>query len=287
MYYYGARYYDPRISIFISVDPLAEQFVGWTPYHYVHQNPINLIDPTGMSAEGLEHDSPQEEKKRSATEQGIINVGKKYLATAVSTITNPIGTARKVLGGLAQEAKDFVHEDKAKIENTVSRKVSSAYNSYVDRVKYSEDPMYEHGVVMAEFATEITASILVSKGLSSIASRGTSALVNETVSVSKLGKYFSFSGDQGLIHFRKHGLSVQNSLGRSAYSFGDYMNDANYILQKGTFIPELNGYVKLIGGSGSAKYGFVGLNRETGNITTFHIKTAKELSKSAPNTFKY
>src|SRR5690606_4919656 len=52
MYYYGARYYDPRLSIFISVDPLAEQFVGWTPYHYVHQNPINLIDPTGMSADG-------------------------------------------------------------------------------------------------------------------------------------------------------------------------------------------------------------------------------------------
>src|SRR5690606_15969561 len=51
MYYYGARYYDPRISIFVSVDPLAEQFAGWTPYHYVHQNPINLIDPTGMSAE--------------------------------------------------------------------------------------------------------------------------------------------------------------------------------------------------------------------------------------------
>ena len=51
MYYYGARYYDPRISIFVSVDPLAEQCAGWTPYHYVHQNPINLIDPTGMSAE--------------------------------------------------------------------------------------------------------------------------------------------------------------------------------------------------------------------------------------------
>lgn len=35
----------------MSVDPLAEDFVGWTPYHYVHQNPINLIDPTGMSAD--------------------------------------------------------------------------------------------------------------------------------------------------------------------------------------------------------------------------------------------
>src|SRR5690606_24987646 len=38
----------------VSVDPLAEEFAGWTPYHYVHQNPINLIDPTGMSAESIE-----------------------------------------------------------------------------------------------------------------------------------------------------------------------------------------------------------------------------------------
>ncbi|UUV21721.1 RHS repeat-associated core domain-containing protein [Paenimyroides aestuarii] len=50
MYYYGARYYDPRISIFVSVDPLAEQTM--TPYQYVNNNPIMLVDPTGMSAEG-------------------------------------------------------------------------------------------------------------------------------------------------------------------------------------------------------------------------------------------
>ncbi|KAA5535582.1 RHS repeat-associated core domain-containing protein [Paenimyroides baculatum] len=50
MYYYGARYYDPRISIFVSVDPLAEQTM--TPYQYVHNNPIMFTDPTGMSAEG-------------------------------------------------------------------------------------------------------------------------------------------------------------------------------------------------------------------------------------------
>src|SRR5690554_2250671 len=66
MYYYGARYYDPRISIFISVDPLAEKYPNYTPYHYVHQNPINLIDPTGMSAEGLEHDPPEGQNPRKA-----------------------------------------------------------------------------------------------------------------------------------------------------------------------------------------------------------------------------
>jgi len=50
MYYYGARYYDPRISIFVSVDPLAEKTM--TPYQYVNNNPIMFTDPTGMSAEG-------------------------------------------------------------------------------------------------------------------------------------------------------------------------------------------------------------------------------------------
>ena len=62
MYYYGARYYDPRISIFVSVDPLAEQTME--PYLYTGNNPIMFTDPTGMSKEGLEHDPPKKEKAR-------------------------------------------------------------------------------------------------------------------------------------------------------------------------------------------------------------------------------
>jgi len=50
MYYYGARYYDPIISIFISVDPLAEQTME--PYLYTGNNPVMFTDPTGMSKEG-------------------------------------------------------------------------------------------------------------------------------------------------------------------------------------------------------------------------------------------
>jgi RHS repeat-associated protein len=55
-YYYGARYYDPAISIFLSVDPLAEQFPNYNPYTYTMNNPVNLIDPTGMAPEGREDD---------------------------------------------------------------------------------------------------------------------------------------------------------------------------------------------------------------------------------------
>jgi len=50
LYYYGARYYDPKVSVWLSVDPLANEFPSWTPYHFVHNNPINLIDPDGRSA---------------------------------------------------------------------------------------------------------------------------------------------------------------------------------------------------------------------------------------------
>lgn len=36
---------------FNRVDPLAEQFAAYNPYHYVHNNLIIMIDPDGMSAE--------------------------------------------------------------------------------------------------------------------------------------------------------------------------------------------------------------------------------------------
>lgn len=51
-YYYGARYYNPKFSIWLSVDPLAEKYPNFNAYSYCYQNPIKYIDPTGMEGEG-------------------------------------------------------------------------------------------------------------------------------------------------------------------------------------------------------------------------------------------
>ncbi|VVV02552.1 RHS repeat-associated core domain-containing protein [Mesonia oceanica] len=51
---YAASYYDPKWSIWLSVDPMAEKYPGWSPYNYTLQNPIKYIDPTGMVVEGAE-----------------------------------------------------------------------------------------------------------------------------------------------------------------------------------------------------------------------------------------
>ncbi|WP_303850168.1 RHS repeat domain-containing protein [Apibacter mensalis] len=48
LYYYGARYYNPRESVWLSVDPLAEKYPNFSPYAYTFQNPIKFIDPDGM-----------------------------------------------------------------------------------------------------------------------------------------------------------------------------------------------------------------------------------------------
>jgi len=52
LYYYGARYYDPRVSMWHGVDPLAEMYPSWSPYNYTLNNPVRFTDPTGMSVEG-------------------------------------------------------------------------------------------------------------------------------------------------------------------------------------------------------------------------------------------
>ncbi len=46
-YYYGARYYNPRVSLWLNVDPLAEKYPYISPYNYCNSNPVKYVDPNG------------------------------------------------------------------------------------------------------------------------------------------------------------------------------------------------------------------------------------------------
>jgi len=49
--YFGARYYNSDLSIWLSVDPLSDKYPNLTPYAYCANNPIILVDPDGKDVE--------------------------------------------------------------------------------------------------------------------------------------------------------------------------------------------------------------------------------------------
>ena len=49
MYYYGARYYDPRLSLWMSTDPKQESYPNLSAYCFTANNPILIEDIGGKS----------------------------------------------------------------------------------------------------------------------------------------------------------------------------------------------------------------------------------------------
>ena len=49
--YFGARYYNNKLGLWNSVDPLADKYPGYSPYNYTLNNPVNNCDPLGTDVE--------------------------------------------------------------------------------------------------------------------------------------------------------------------------------------------------------------------------------------------
>ena len=75
LYYYGARYYEPRISLWISTDPKQESYFAFSSYVYCGNNPLIYIDPNGKEWE----DPAQAEKLKAKIDNKITSIQKSIL----------------------------------------------------------------------------------------------------------------------------------------------------------------------------------------------------------------
>ena len=75
MYYYGARYYDPKISIWLCVDQDTESMPFASAYAYCLNSPVLLTDPDG--------NSPISIFAKLAAKQGLKQAAKTYVKTQV------------------------------------------------------------------------------------------------------------------------------------------------------------------------------------------------------------
>ena len=100
LYYYGARYMNPRTSLWYGIDPLTEKYASVSGYVYCIGNPIKFIDPDGKKVyqgnmiviyyeKGKLTVSPKANENTKALFNGMMKTetGRKQLALLVNSPT--------------------------------------------------------------------------------------------------------------------------------------------------------------------------------------------------------
>jgi len=87
--YFGARYYDSDVSVWLSVDPMAGKYPNQSPYMYCSGNPVMRIDLNGMDdgwVEGAEGNIYWDNNINSQKQADASGVG--YVGQTITAVNN-------------------------------------------------------------------------------------------------------------------------------------------------------------------------------------------------------
>lgn len=93
-----ARFYDPAIGRFLSVDPLTDQQEHLTPYHYGYNNPVRFADPDGKIGDDCCGDALAFGK---GVGTGLYEGVKGTVTGLINTVAHPINTINGITDAIA------------------------------------------------------------------------------------------------------------------------------------------------------------------------------------------
>ena len=140
--YFGARYYDSETGIWISVDPLLDNYPSFSPYVYCANNPVKFVDPDGRDwYEFHNKETGDKEIKwtdyKSQTEMDINGIEGNYLGEAFvhfqGSYDEKLGVNGKLDGEGANPAQVTIYgvngEDDIKTYNGLTTPKNNNYST--------------------------------------------------------------------------------------------------------------------------------------------------------------
>ncbi|MCB9310010.1 MAG: RHS repeat-associated core domain-containing protein [Lewinellaceae bacterium] len=169
LYYYGARYYDPVVSSWLSVDPMADKYTSWSPYNYTMNNPIKFTDPTGNGVEGdiynmngvhIGNDGKEDNKVyvKLTTNNTQMSQTDALIATTMASTTTGVSSTIDITrstgithdefvqysANVYNEAKDQSYSEKEKVGSAINNRkdghsLGGTWTETLDRIMSSKD----------------------------------------------------------------------------------------------------------------------------------------------------
>ncbi len=155
LFYYGARYYDARRSLWLSVDPLAEIYPETSAYMYCAGNPVKLVDPDGREVKNSYQEEYQRLLERYEARQ--ISMKSKY-GDDFKNKNRENFSSKQAYKGYRDELKQYKNlEKKFKITEENYNKINEYMENYkrIDPDAFSQANVLTYTIEGEEFNYDI------------------------------------------------------------------------------------------------------------------------------------